>query len=128
MKMMEVPFSSCSSFISRRIWAWMVTSRAVVGSSAMRILSGSGKSVSAMSILRLLDANGYIDSGEIIFEGKDLTKLPMEDMYHIRAVVGSSAMRILGRQARAMAIITRWRMPPDSWWEYWLSTARRDHL
>ena len=46
--------------------------------------SGSGKSVSAMSILRLLDANGYIDSGEIIFEGKDLTKLPMEDMYHIR--------------------------------------------
>ena len=66
MKMMDVPFSSCSSFISRRIWAWMVTSR---------------------------------------------------------AVVGSSAMRILGRQARAMAIITRWRMPPDSWWGYWLSTA-----
>ena len=46
--------------------------------------SGSGKSVSAMSILRLLDANGYIDSGEILFEGKDLTKLRMEDMYHIR--------------------------------------------
>ncbi len=46
--------------------------------------SGSGKSVSAMSILRLLDANGYIDSGEILFEGKDLTKLSMDDMYHIR--------------------------------------------
>jgi len=46
--------------------------------------SGSGKSVSAMSILRLLDANGYIDSGEILFEGRDLTKLPMDDMYHIR--------------------------------------------
>lgn len=46
--------------------------------------SGSGKSVSAMSILRLLDANGYIAEGEVLFEGKDLTKLPLEEMYHIR--------------------------------------------
>ncbi len=46
--------------------------------------SGSGKSVSAMSILQLLDDNGYIDSGEIIFEGKELTKLSREEMYHIR--------------------------------------------
>ena len=46
--------------------------------------SGSGKSVSAMSILRLLDGNGYIDSGEILFEGQDLTKIPMSEMYHIR--------------------------------------------
>ena len=46
--------------------------------------SGSGKSVSAMSILRLLDANGYIDSGEILFEGRDLTRLNQDEMYHIR--------------------------------------------
>ena len=46
--------------------------------------SGSGKSVSAMSILRLLDGNGYIDSGEILFEGKDLTKLSINEMYEIR--------------------------------------------
>lgn len=46
--------------------------------------SGSGKSVSAMSILRLLDENGYIDSGEIIFEGRELTKLSMDELYHIR--------------------------------------------
>ena len=46
--------------------------------------SGSGKSVSAMSILRLLDGNGYIDSGEILFEGQDLTKINMNEMYHIR--------------------------------------------
>ena len=31
-----------------------------------------------------------------------------------RAVVGSSAMSSLGSQERAMAIITRWRMPPES--------------
>ena len=46
--------------------------------------SGSGKSVSAMSILRLLDSNGWIESGEIMFDGKDLTKLSINDMYKIR--------------------------------------------
>lgn len=46
--------------------------------------SGSGKSVSAMSILRLLDGNGYIAEGEILFEGEDLTKVSMEEMYRIR--------------------------------------------
>ena len=52
--------------MSSRIWAWMVTSSAVVGSSAM-------------------SSSGLVDS--------------------------------------AMAIITRWRMPPDSWCGY--SSARR---
>lgn len=46
--------------------------------------SGSGKSVSAMSILQLLDANGYIESGEVLFEGRDLTKLSLNEMYKIR--------------------------------------------
>ena len=31
------------------------------------------------------------------------------------AVVGSSAISSFGSQASAMAIMTRWRMPPDSW-------------
>ena len=31
------------------------------------------------------------------------------------AVVGSSAISSLGLQASAMAIITRWRMPPENW-------------
>ena len=46
--------------------------------------SGSGKSVSAMSILKLLDGNGYVDSGEILFDGKDMTKISMNEMYGIR--------------------------------------------
>ncbi len=46
--------------------------------------SGSGKSVSAMSILQLLDGNGYIESGEILLEGRDLTKLSLKEMNHIR--------------------------------------------
>ncbi|MBQ5328178.1 MAG: ABC transporter ATP-binding protein [Oscillospiraceae bacterium] len=46
--------------------------------------SGSGKSVSAMSILQLLDGNGFIADGEIYFDGRELTKLPLEEMYSIR--------------------------------------------
>ena len=39
------------------------------------------------------------------------------------AVVGSSAISSVGLQASAIAIITRWRMPPESWCGY--SPARR---
>lgn len=46
--------------------------------------SGCGKSVSAMSILRLLDGNGFINSGEILFNGVDLVQLPLEEMYKVR--------------------------------------------
>ncbi len=59
MKRIEAPVSALSWFISSRIWAWIVTSSAVVGSSAI--------------ISR-------------------------------------------GLQARAIAIITRWRIPPLIWW------------
>ena len=46
--------------------------------------SGSGKSVSAMSIIKLLDGNGYIDSGEIWFNGENITDIPKNKMGHIR--------------------------------------------
>ena len=46
--------------------------------------SGSGKSVSAMSMLKLLDGNGYIAGGSILFDGKDLTKLSVQEMQKIR--------------------------------------------
>ena len=48
--------------------------------------SGSGKSVTAMSILRLIpDPPGRIESGQILFEGRDLLKLSDSE---IRAVRG----------------------------------------
>lgn len=40
--------------------------------------SGSGKSVFTKTFMGLLDANGFITSGEILYEGKDLTKLKKE--------------------------------------------------
>ena len=49
MKMMDRLLRSLISLISSRIWAWMVTSRAVVGSSQIRI-SGSLAKAMAMTI------------------------------------------------------------------------------
>ena len=58
MSMIAILLRSRRVFISSRIWAWIVTSSAVVGSSAM-------------------SSSGLVE--------------------------------------RAIAIMTRWRMPPDSW-------------
>ncbi|NLZ38212.1 MAG: ABC transporter ATP-binding protein [Firmicutes bacterium] len=47
--------------------------------------SGSGKSVTSLSIMRLLhEPSGRITEGEIIFDGKDLTKLTQQEMCKIR--------------------------------------------
>ncbi len=47
--------------------------------------SGSGKSVGALSILRLIaDPPGRIVGGEILFEGRDLMRLPDAQMREIR--------------------------------------------
>ena len=46
--------------------------------------SGCGKSVSALSIMRLVSLPGRIVEGEILFEGKDLAKLAEPEMRKIR--------------------------------------------
>lgn len=47
--------------------------------------SGSGKSVTALSIMRLIPSPpGNISSGEILFNGQDLVKTPLDSMRKIR--------------------------------------------
>ncbi len=46
--------------------------------------SGCGKTITAMSVLRLLAPNAKITSGEIIYEGKNLLELPEKEMQKIR--------------------------------------------
>ncbi|HHY34261.1 MAG TPA: ABC transporter ATP-binding protein [Firmicutes bacterium] len=41
--------------------------------------SGSGKSVFTKSWIGMLDANGWVDSGSILFEGKDLARYKTEE-------------------------------------------------
>jgi len=47
--------------------------------------SGCGKSVTALSIMRLLPKpHGSIVGGRVLFRGRDITSLPAEEMHHIR--------------------------------------------
>ncbi len=47
--------------------------------------SGCGKSVTAMTIMRLLDTPpAQIASGQVLFEGKDIVSIPEEEMRHLR--------------------------------------------
>jgi len=46
--------------------------------------TGSGKSVTALSILRLIDPPGEIVNGEVIFDGRNLLKLSDEEMRKVR--------------------------------------------
>lgn len=46
--------------------------------------SGSGKSVTAMSVIRLLDYPGEIKSGEVLYQGEDLTKVSEARMRSMR--------------------------------------------
>jgi oligopeptide/dipeptide ABC transporter ATP-binding protein len=46
--------------------------------------SGCGKSVTSLSIMRLISKPGKIDEGEILLDGEDLLKLPEEEMIKVR--------------------------------------------
>lgn len=46
--------------------------------------SGGGKSVTGFSVIRLIDEPGKIESGEILFEGKDLMGLSESQMNRVR--------------------------------------------
>ena len=46
--------------------------------------SGCGKSITAMSVMRLLNSNAIIKSGEIIYDNKNLLALSTKEMTHIR--------------------------------------------
>jgi peptide/nickel transport system ATP-binding protein len=46
--------------------------------------SGCGKSVTSLSILRLISSPGRIEAGEVVFDGRDLLTLSAEEMRRIR--------------------------------------------
>jgi len=89
--------------------------------------SGCGKSVHALSVMRLIPTPpGKIVEGEILFEGKNLLKLPDEEMRHIRgnriAMIFQEPMTSLnpvltiGEQI-AEAVILHQRLDKKAAWE-----------
>lgn len=66
--------------------------------------SGCGKTTIAKAIMRLLPRNGIIAGGEIVFKGRDLVDLSMDDVRKYRweevAMISQSAMNALNPVAR----------------------------
>jgi oligopeptide/dipeptide ABC transporter ATP-binding protein len=58
--------------------------------------SGCGKSVTSLSIMRLISQPGKIEAGEILFEGKDLVKATEEEMMKVR---GNRIHQDFGKEA-----------------------------
>ncbi len=46
--------------------------------------SGSGKSVTSKTIMGISAANAMIESGEILYDGRDLVRIPEEEMHKLR--------------------------------------------
>ena len=46
--------------------------------------SGSGKSVTNKTIMGILPKNAHIDSGSVVYQGEDLTKVSEEEFHRIR--------------------------------------------
>ena len=46
--------------------------------------SGSGKSVTTRAVMGILAGNAIVDGGEIIYDGKDLLKIPEEEFHNLR--------------------------------------------
>ncbi len=46
--------------------------------------SGCGKSVSSLAVMRLLAQNGRVTQGRVLFQGRDLLQLDLEEMRRIR--------------------------------------------
>ena len=78
----------CTAFHTRRGTALAVdgVSFAVRRGQTLCIVgeSGCGKSVTALSILRLVSPPGRIDAGQVLFEGRDLRLLPERAMRSVR--------------------------------------------
>ena len=46
--------------------------------------SGSGKSVTARAIMGILAGNAIVENGELIYDGRDLLKIPEEEFHTLR--------------------------------------------
>ena len=87
--------------------------------------SGCGKSVTALSIMRLLpQPMGQIAGGEIVFEGEDLTQLPLERMRKVRGarigmvfqepMTALNPVHTIGRQLAEALLLHESIKPPEA--------------
>jgi oligopeptide/dipeptide ABC transporter ATP-binding protein len=88
--------------------------------------SGCGKSVTALSIMRLLpQPMGHIDGGQILFDGRDLTKINADEMRKIRGgrigmifqepMTALNPVHTIGKQLSEVFLLHRTSDPAEAW-------------
>jgi oligopeptide/dipeptide ABC transporter ATP-binding protein len=88
--------------------------------------SGCGKSVTALSIMRLLpQPMGQIRGGRILFDGRDLATLPYEEMHRIRGgrigmifqepMTALNPVHSIGRQLSEVFLLHRTKDKAEAW-------------
>ncbi|MEY3608839.1 MAG: hypothetical protein RLZZ447_1627, partial [Verrucomicrobiota bacterium] len=88
--------------------------------------SGCGKSVTALSIMRLLpQPMGQIRGGRILFEGRDLATLPPAELHRIRGgrigmifqepMTALNPVQPIGRQLSEVFLLHRTKDPAEAW-------------
>jgi len=88
--------------------------------------SGCGKSVTALSIMRLLpQPMGRIERGRILFDGLDLTTLPPDEMHRIRGgrigmifqepMTALNPVHSIGRQLSEVFLLHRTKDKTEAW-------------
>ncbi|HEX2999872.1 MAG TPA: ABC transporter ATP-binding protein, partial [Armatimonadota bacterium] len=89
---------------------------------------GSGKSVSALSLLKLLRKNGRVEAGQAIFEGRDLLRLDKEALREVRgkeiSLIFQDSMTSLNPTFRIGAQMKE----PLVWHKLMKSTAARQRV
>ena len=68
--------------------------------------SGSGKSVTSKAILGILAGNAIVESGEILYDGRDLLKISEEEFHEIRG--DKIAMSAFGAGLTYGAVVMEW--------------------
>jgi oligopeptide/dipeptide ABC transporter ATP-binding protein len=88
--------------------------------------SGCGKSVTALSIMRLLpQPMGRIAGGQVLFDGKDLTRISPEEMYEVRGgrigmifqepMTALNPVHSIGRQLSEVFLLHRTKDKAEAW-------------
>ena len=92
--------------------------------------SGCGKTMTALSIMGLVPPPGRIVSGEIIFEGKDITRLNEKEMQDIRGnKIGMifQSFNLITRTTVIKNVLTAF-VPDLPWWQFEDACDYCDHV
>ena len=80
--------------------------------------SGCGKTMTALSIMRLLPPGGHIVGGKIMLDGKEVSALSDNDMRHVRGnevgMIFQDPMTSLNPTMRIGDVIGSWKIMPTS--------------